>query len=99
MKPRQLKLLQNKSKKLDVRVIRPDENGVFVVVVGSRSNAVLNRIVTVKFNEDDTIVARCTCMWAQHGGMACSHVIAALSKLAERKQRMLRFWATPEEAK
>jgi uncharacterized Zn finger protein len=99
MKPRQLKLLQTKSKQLDVRVIRPDDNGLFVVVVGSRSNTVLNRIVTIKFNDDDTIVARCTCAWAQHGGMACSHVIAALSKLAARKQRALRFWSTPEEAR
>jgi uncharacterized Zn finger protein len=99
MKPTQLKALQSKSKRLLVRVIRLTEEGdTFFVVVGSRSAATLNRVVTVQFKPDDTIIARCTCPWAEHGGVACSHVIAALSKLAARKRRALRFWATPEEA-
>jgi hypothetical protein len=99
MKPTQLKGLQAKSKKLVVRVVRYiEEDNSFVVVVGSSSVSVLNRIVTVRFSDDGAIHARCTCAWAEHGGVACSHVIAALSKLAAKKKRILRFWATPEEA-
>jgi hypothetical protein len=99
MKPTQLKALQAKSRKLVVRVVRYiDEDNSFIVVVGSNSVSVLNRIVTVRFNRNGTIHARCTCAWAEHGGVACSHVIAALSKLAARKHRALRFWSSPEEA-
>ena len=99
MRPSQLKALQAKSKRLHVQMITPHHAGEsFVVIVGSRSNAALNRVVTVRFLPDGTIHARCTCQWAEHGGIACSHVIAALNKLAERKQRRLSYWLTHEEA-
>jgi uncharacterized Zn finger protein len=68
------------------------------MVVNSGTNPYLSRVVTIKFGRDGTISARCTCQWAQHGGMGCTHVIAALSKLAARKKRALSFWLTPEEA-
>src|SRR5271165_2877769 len=99
MRPIQLKTLQAQSKRLQAQLIKPQKAGEsFVVVVGSRSNAVLNRVVTVRFLRDGTVHARCTCEWAEHGGIACSHVIAALNKLAERKQRRLSYWLTREEA-
>ena len=99
MRPRQLKVLQAKSKALQAQVIKPAHTTeAFVIVVGSGSMGVLNRIVTVRFLRDGTINARCTCQWAEHGGIACSHVIAALNKLAERKHRRLSYWLTPEEA-
>jgi hypothetical protein len=99
MKPRRIKYLQNKSKDLPTTVIDPvDKGDPYVVVVGSRTNRYLNRIVTVKFEPNGTVNARCTCTWAYFGGTGCVHVIAALQKLASRKQRILSFWLSPEEA-
>jgi uncharacterized Zn finger protein len=99
MKPKKIKTLQAKSKRLTVRVIDPVyPDDPYAMIVSSGTQRTLNRIVTVKFERDSTITARCTCRWAQFGGAACSHVIAALQKLAERKQRKLSFWLTAEEA-
>jgi len=98
MKPNRIKALQNKGKRLTARVIRHTHNS-YVLLVGSSSTVTLNFIVSVDFHDDGTISARCTCKWAEHGGIACSHVMAALTKLASTKQRALSFWLTPEEAK
>ena len=98
MKPNRIKALQNKGKRLSARVIRHTHNS-YVLLVGSSSTATLNFIVSVDFHDDGLISARCTCKWAEHGGIACSHVMAALLKLASTKQRALSFWLTPEEAK
>src|SRR5258708_4812635 len=99
MKPKHFKVLREKSKQLTVRLIRPGRRGdPFTAIVGSSSNAVFNHFVAVKFKVDGTIQARCTCPWAEHGGIACCHVIAALSRLAELKERVLSFWPTQEEA-
>jgi uncharacterized Zn finger protein len=99
MKPKQLKLLKAKGKRLSVRLIKPiHPHDPYTSIVGSSSNAVFNHIVTVKFLPDGTIHSRCTCPWAEHGGIACSHVMATLSKLAEEKQRVLSFWPTREDA-
>ncbi len=103
MKPKELKELQHKSKRLDrfgIRVFAPQRRGEpYTVIIGSSSNMELNRIVTVRFRGKRVISARCTCKWAEFGGIACSHVIAALTKLAERKQRTLSFWGSAEEAR
>jgi len=100
MRPKRIKFLQTRSKHLPTVVIDPVEKGdPYVVVVGSRSNRYLNRVVTVKFEPDGTVNARCTCQWAHFGGTGCVHVIAALQKLASRKQRTLSFWLSPEEAR
>lgn len=100
MRPKKIKDLQARSKKLMVRIMDPIEPGdPYVMVVNSGTNPYLSRVVTIKFGRDGTISARCTCQWAQHGGMGCTHVIAALSKLAARKKRALSFWLTPEEAR
>ncbi len=100
MRPRHLKYFQSRSKDLTARVIDPDEKGEpYVVIVTSASNRSLNRIVTVVFGRDGTVKARCTCPWACYGGIACSHVMAALRKLAARKHRRLSFWLTGEAAR
>ena len=100
MRPKRIKFLQTRSKDLPTVVIDPVEKGdPYVVVVGSRTNRYLNRVVTVKFEPDGTVNARCTCQWAHFGGTGCVHVIAALQKLASRKQRTLSFWLSPEEAR
>ncbi len=99
MKPKQIKALQNRSKNLVVRVIDPVKPGEpYIVIVGSGTSASFNRIVTIHFDPDGHIHARCTCKWAEHGGVGCSHVLAALNALAARKHRALSFWLTPEEA-
>lgn len=99
MKPKQIKALRRKSRHLSVRLIRPGQPGdPYTAIVGSRSNAAFNHLVTVRFGPGGAIEARCTCPWAEHGGIACSHVIAVLSRMAAQKHRALSFWETPEEA-
>lgn len=94
MMPKNLRELRERSKQLKTTVL----NG-HTVIVSSDSNPVANHIVTLKYAADDAIIsARCTCTWAQHGGVACSHVIAALERLAEFKGRKLSFWNSREEA-
>jgi len=89
--PRNLKELQVKAKRLKTTII--DRSTVLV-----QSQTTPNHIVTVHPRRDGTVEARCTCAWAQHGGDACSHVMAALTALAAQKERKLSFWLTPEEA-
>ncbi|MCC7450694.1 MAG: SWIM zinc finger family protein [Anaerolineae bacterium] len=99
MKPTRIKELQARSKHLLVRVIDPVAPGEpYVLIVNSGTRTTLNRVVTVKFERNGSITARCTCKWAEHGGVACTHVIAALNKLAERKNRALSFWLSQEDA-
>ncbi|MBX3065493.1 MAG: SWIM zinc finger family protein [Anaerolineae bacterium] len=98
MKPTQLKSLQSKSKQLEVRMIYPERQGEpFRAVV--ESNEPLSHTVTIRFHPDGGIETECTCAWAQHGGVGCSHVMAVLNRLAARKHSSLSFWATPEEAR
>ncbi len=100
MKPKQIKSLQAKSKKLVARVLQHGNlHEPYTVIVGSSSTSALNFVVTVQFRPNGSVAARCTCQWAAHGGIACSHVIAALSKLASSKHRALSFWLTPEDAR
>lgn len=94
MKPRNIKELQNRSKALHVN--RLNRN---TLVVSSNSNPAANQIVTVYFGEDGEVHARCTCTWAVNGGIACTHVMAALEHLAELRQRKLSFWENREEAR
>src|SRR5260221_11729966 len=93
MKPKHFKVLREKSKQLTVRLIRPGRRGdPFTAIVGSSSNAVFNHFVTVKFKVDGTIQARCTCPWAEHGGVARCHVLAPLSRLGGGKKGGCGFW-------
>ncbi|QPC84743.1 SWIM zinc finger family protein [Phototrophicus methaneseepsis] len=68
------------------------------LVVESVTNPLANHVVTVQFDDDHHVHARCTCPWAVHNGVACTHVIAALQYLAQIKGRRLSFWLTEEEA-
>lgn len=94
MKPKHIKRIQSRSRRLKVRQIARD-----TFVVTSASNPVANHIVTVSFGPDATVRARCTCPWAINHGVACAHVMAALEYLAARKERTLSFWGTAEEAR
>jgi hypothetical protein len=94
MKPKNIKQLQEQSRDLRAHMI-----GKHIVVVTSISNPVANHIVMVHFDADGTIHARCTCPWALNGGVACTHVMAALELLAHKKGRKLSFWREREEAR
>lgn len=94
MKPTDIKRLQKRSR--DMRVTRVAPN---TLVVYSQSNPQLQHIVTVEWDKRVGIRARCTCPWAQHGGAACSHVLAALNHIAEQQHRVISFWLDPEDAR
>ena len=94
MRPTRIKQLQRRSCKLRVR--RIDK---FTVTVESANNPQSKYIVSVKFERHNTVHTRCTCPWAQHEGVACAHVMAALDFLAATKGRKLSFWLSEEAAK
>lgn len=94
MKPRNLKQLQERAQKLNVQII-----DARTVVVQSTTGSSANHIVTVYYDNDGRIHARCTCVWAIKGGVACSHVIAALDKLAAKRGRALSFWLNEPDAR
>lgn len=93
MKPKHIKELQDKARDLRARVVHKN-----TIVVESISNMAANHIVTVEYDSDGTIHARCTCPWAVNGGIACTHVIAALETLAAGRGRRLSFWTDETEA-
>jgi hypothetical protein len=93
MMPKNLQQLRERSKHLNATVLNAG-----TVIVSSESNPTANHIITVHYGSDGFIHARCTCPWAQNGGVACSHVMAALEKLAEFKGRKLSFWHSRAEA-
>jgi hypothetical protein len=94
MKPTNLKKLYDQSKDLKARVLN-----AHTVAVGSITNPAANHIVTVEYARDGSIHARCTCPWALHGGVACTHVLAALEALALMRGKRLSFWHSREEAR
>lgn len=93
MKPKHIKQLQAQSRELKARRV-----DLHTLVVQSTSNPLANHIVTVEFDADDSLRARCTCEWALNRGVACSHVMAALEYLASLKARTLSFWPTETDA-
>lgn len=93
MKPKNIKTLQRRGKDLRARVIN-----AHTIVVASTTGTAANHVVTVEYGADGIIRARCTCPWAINGGIACSHVIAALEQLAAVKGRTLSFWENRDEA-
>jgi hypothetical protein len=93
--PTNIKQLQNKSRDLQARWV---DNRTYVVE--STTNPTSHHIVTVNFTQDGReIHARCTCAWALHRGVACSHVLAALEYMASRKDRTLSFWTDESAAR
>lgn len=93
MKPKNLRLLQNRGRELRAYILNAN-----LVVVESVSNPMASHVVSVQYEPDGTIHARCTCPWALNGGVACSHVMAALEHLAEMRGRKLSFWPNREAA-
>lgn len=93
MKPKEIKQLQSRSRKLNVRFVAPN-----TMVVTSRSNPYAHHIVTIEPQPDNGIVARCTCAWAQNGGYGCSHVMASLMFLASKQKRVISFWDNVNDA-
>lgn len=94
MKPKNIKRLQVRARHLETHII--DSH---TVVVESTTTATASHVVTIHYDSDGTIHTRCTCPWAINGGIACSHVIAALDALAARRGRALSFWANRDEAR
>lgn len=94
MKPKHIKRIQSRSRRLKVRQVSRD-----TFVVTSISSPVAHHIVSVTFGTDATVRARCTCPWAINHGIACAHVMAALEYLASRKERTLSFWSNVEDAR
>jgi hypothetical protein len=93
MKPKEIKRLQTQAKHMQVRQIASG-----TLIVESKSNPHAHHIVTVERDQEGSIRARCTCPWAQNGGYGCSHVLAALEYLAEKKQRTVSFWLDKKDA-
>lgn len=93
MLPKNLLKLQEKSRLHTATV----HNGN-AVTVASLGNARITFFVTLDYQDEQVIHPRCTCPWARHGGVACSHVMAALEKLAETQGRCVSFWLTREDA-
>lgn len=94
MKPKNIKRLQTRAHGLKVNVV--DRH---TIIVQSTTGSTANHVVTVSYDNDGRIHARCTCAWAINGGVACSHVIAALEKLAAKRGRALSFWLSEQEAR
>jgi hypothetical protein len=94
MKPKNIKNLQGRARKLRTSII--DSH---TVVVESTTTSTASHVVTIHYDSEGTIHTRCTCPWAMNGGIACSHVIAALEALAGKRGRALSFWTDPEEAR
>lgn len=67
------------------------------IAVASTTTPSANHIVTLDYDSEGTIRAHCTCPWALNGGIACSHVLAALDALAARRGRAL-AWNSRAEA-
>jgi hypothetical protein len=95
MIPKNIKNLQHESRHLTVYSM-----GQNTFMVESTTTPTANHIVTVEFDEaGETVRARCTCPWAIHNGIACTHVMAALEHMANYKERTLSFWRTFDEAR
>ncbi len=94
MKPKHIKQLQERARDLRATPINPH-----TFVVESTTHSTANHIVTVEYDDEGVIHARCTCPWAVNGGVACSHVIAALDTVAARRGRILSFWNEYDEAR
>lgn len=87
-----IKKLQRASRHLDVIPYDP-ERGIYVVESATRPGkyyeVVLDRAAPA---------GQCTCPWAQHGGVNCKHVLAAL-RLHYASQGTISFWRTHTDAR
>jgi uncharacterized Zn finger protein len=94
MKPKHIKQLQERARDLRAHIVNAN-----TIVVESTTSSTANHVVTIEYDSEGIIHARCTCPWAINGGVACSHVIAALETLAARRGRALSFWNDYDQAR
>jgi hypothetical protein len=87
-----IKKLQAASQRLLV-IPRDPERGRYLV----ESAGDPQRFYEVALQRDG-LSGHCTCAWAQHGGINCKHVLAALSACYEGSGS-LSFWPTRDDAR
>jgi hypothetical protein len=87
-----VKDLQYASRKLDVIPHDPTK-GRYMVTSASHPGHLYE--VTLR---QDGLEGTCTCPWAQHGGVNCKHVLAAL-RVHYAAQGTISFWRTNADAR
>lgn len=93
MLPKNIKNIQNRSRKLAVTQVNGE-----VFKVQSQTSVVPHK-VTLTVDKDGHIHSACTCEWSRNEGVACAHTLAALNFVANKKQKSLSFWLTEGEAR
>lgn len=88
----QIKALQRASQELEVTPYDP-EQGIYIVESASRPGQAYEVVLAETKLQGD-----CTCPWAQHGGINCKHVLAAL-RARYAPQGSLSFWRTRSDAR
>ncbi|MEN9938511.1 MAG: hypothetical protein RLZZ387_5090 [Chloroflexota bacterium] len=86
-----IKSLQRASKGLEV-VARDAVSGQYLVASASQPG-----VFYAVDLDPAALTGRCTCPWAQHGGVNCKHVMAALR--AHHSGGQLSFWRTLSDAR
>jgi uncharacterized Zn finger protein len=87
-----LKQLQQASKKLEVSLLDPETN---TYLVASASRPGFFHEVTIDWDGTEGL---CDCPWAQHGGVNCKHVLAAL-RYHHSEQGNVSFWRSAAAAR
>lgn len=87
-----IKQLQAASRRLMV-IPRDPERQRYLVESASQSGHYYE--IALQRNE---LAGHCTCLWSQHGGINCKHVLAALRAEYE-PWGALSFWPTPAAAR
>ncbi|HEU4322564.1 MAG TPA: SWIM zinc finger family protein [Roseiflexaceae bacterium] len=87
-----VKQLQGASRSLNVIPLEP-ERGEYLVESASQPGQVYH--VTL---DQERLGGRCTCPWAEHGGINCKHVLAALRE-HHAASGELSFWPSSAAAR
>lgn len=85
--PVRVKDLQGASRALDVQPIDP-QHGRYIVSSATHVGAYYRVAL-----DADGLGGTCTCLWGQHGGANCKHVLAALRE-HYASEGQLSFWST-----
>lgn len=85
-----LKSLQRESRRLHVEPL-----GGVSYSVGSASQPERRYFVLIN---PETLEGQCTCLWAQHGGVNCKHVLAVL-RAHFATEGDISFWSNPLDAR
>jgi SWIM zinc finger len=87
-----LKALQRASRRLEV--VRVSDGAERYLVSSAARNGRFYEVVI----DPATLSGRCSCPWAQYGGVNCKHVLAVLREYFAPKGA-LSFWSSPEAAR